>query len=165
MEGGDAMSATDELRRLLDERGVEWESGLPTETIVREPNDALYVERPDGRMHVYFRSYLTPEQAIAATLGPCSDSCNCTDGERTSERMDLDAATLGVTDATGERHGVAGTCKADETERIWCRYKGWLHDRFLTVHVMECSACGGTYEYVNGSYEYCPRCGAKVVDA
>jgi hypothetical protein len=67
----------------LDERGVEWESGLPTETIVREPNDALYVERPDGRMHVYFRSYLTPEQAIAATLGPCSDSCNCTNGERT----------------------------------------------------------------------------------
>ena len=77
------MSATEVLRRLLDERGVEWESGLPTETIVRKPNDALYVERPDGRMHVYFRSYLTPEQAIAATLGPCSDSSNCTDGERT----------------------------------------------------------------------------------
>lgn len=62
-------SATDELRRLLDERGVEWERGLPTETIVRVPIDTLYVERPDGRMHVYFRSYLTPEQAIAATLG------------------------------------------------------------------------------------------------
>ena len=62
-------SATDELRRLLDERGVEYETGLPTETIVREPVDALYVERPDGRMHVYLRSYLTPEQAIDATLG------------------------------------------------------------------------------------------------
>lgn len=63
------MSATDELRRLLDERGVEWESGLPTETIVRVPIDTLYVERQDGRMHVYFRSYLTPAQAIDATLG------------------------------------------------------------------------------------------------
>ena len=62
-------SSTEVLRRLLDERGVEWERGLPTETIVREPIDALYVERPDGRMHVYFRSYLAPEQAIAATLG------------------------------------------------------------------------------------------------
>ena len=63
------MTATDELRRLLDERGVECERGLPTETIVKEPFDALYVERPDGRMHVYFRSYLTPAQAVDATLG------------------------------------------------------------------------------------------------
>ena len=62
-------TATETLRRLLDERGVEWEKGLPTETIVREPIDTLYVERPDGMMHVYFRSYLTPEQAIDATLG------------------------------------------------------------------------------------------------
>jgi ribosomal protein S27AE len=23
--------------------------------------------------------------------------------------------------------------------------------------------CGGTYEHVNGSYEFCPRCGKKVV--
>ena len=71
------MTATEELRRMLDERGVEWERGLPTETIVREPIDALYVERPDGRMHVYFRSYLTPEQAIAATLG--RGTCHITD--------------------------------------------------------------------------------------
>lgn len=63
------MTATEELRRLLDERGIEWERGLPTETIVREPIDALYVERPDGRMHVYVRSYFTPAHAIAATLG------------------------------------------------------------------------------------------------
>ena len=63
------MTATDELRRLLDERGVEWRGGLPTETIIREPIDVLYVERSDGRMHVYFRSYLTPEQAVEATLG------------------------------------------------------------------------------------------------
>lgn len=63
------MSATKRLRALLDERGVEWSGGLPTETIVREPIDALYVERPDGRMHVYFRSYMTPEEAVAATLG------------------------------------------------------------------------------------------------
>ena len=27
--------------------------------------------------------FVTPEQAIAATLGPCNDSCNCTNGERT----------------------------------------------------------------------------------
>lgn len=79
-------SATERLRALLTERGVEWSGGLPTETIVREPIDALYVERQDGRMHVYFRSYMTPEQAVAATLGPgtchpvISDNLNESEG-------------------------------------------------------------------------------------
>lgn len=63
------MTATDELRRMLDERGVEWERGRTAETIVMEPFDVLYGERLDGRMRIYFRSYLFPEQAIEATLG------------------------------------------------------------------------------------------------
>lgn len=66
------MSASDELRRLLDERGVEWED------FDSEPTWA----GGDGRMH-YARQeftfagltdevtvyHLTPEQAIDATLG------------------------------------------------------------------------------------------------
>lgn len=32
----------------------------------------------------------------------------------------------------------------------------------VPIRVMECSACGGTYEHVNGSYEFCPRCGRRV---
>ena len=126
------MTATDELRLMLDERGVEWWSkprlvvgGVEkgTEFDAADGRWVCAIEALDGTICV---SHLTPEQAVTVTLG-------------------------------------VGTCKADETERIWCRYKGGLYDRFLTVHVMECSACGGTYEYVNGSYEYCPRCGAKVV--
>lgn len=36
----------------------------------------------------------------------------------------------------------------------------------VTIHVMECSECGRTYEHVNGDYEYCPRCGRRIeVDA
>lgn len=57
-----------------------------------------------------------------------------------------------------------GVCSADETERIWCRCKGGLHDRFLTVHVMECNECGRTYEHVNGSYEFCPHCGRRIME-
>ena len=76
-------TATDVLRRLLDERGVEWRGGLPTETIVTDPIDVLYVQRTDGMIHVYIRSYLTPEQAIVATLGSCNCSDNCTNSERT----------------------------------------------------------------------------------
>ena len=51
------------------------------------------------------------------------------------------------------------TCKADETEHIDI---SWQDGRHLTIHVMECSECGRTYEYVNGEYEYCPHCGRRV---
>lgn len=134
------MTATDELRRMLDEEGVEYET---------------YIEQPTGFEHVkwsfgkhgnadfnleFGEPWLTmygtisgPAQAIAATLG-------------------------------------RGTCYAYETEPMSCScndvqlHNGkWVTGLSLTVHVMKCSACGGTYEYVNGGYEYCPRCGAKVV--
>lgn len=73
-------SATDELRRLLDERGVEWKGGR---------NHANYTswdasdwrmsaeELADGTlfMRAYSVKHLSPEQAAAATLGPgmCHD--------------------------------------------------------------------------------------------
>ena len=31
------------------------------------------------------------------------------------------------------------------------------------VHVWECDRCGQECEEVNGSYEFCPHCGAEVV--
>lgn len=33
-----------------------------------------------------------------------------------------------------------------------------------TVNVWECSRCGETCEEVNGRYEFCPHCGAEVVE-
>lgn len=63
-------SSTQVLRRMLDERGVEWRGGLPTETMVEADGlDLLYVALPDGRVRAFIRNYLTPEQAIEATLG------------------------------------------------------------------------------------------------
>ena len=119
-----------ELRRLLGERGVrfnkfkfmtQW-AGALGESVEAYPTDMF----PDTLLvkHVF----LTPEQAIEATLG-------------------------------------RGECGADETETISVRGDTWgtYFDKHMTIHVMECSACGGTYEHVNGSYEFCPRCGAKVV--
>lgn len=62
-----------------------------------------------------------------------------------------------------------GTCHAYETETVKCSredatiYHGrWFFGAPLTVHVMECSECGHTYEHVNGSHEFCPRCGRRV---
>ena len=59
----------------------------------------------------------------------------------------------------------SGTCQADETETIECVCDDvWHYCKRLTVHVMECSECGHTYEHVNGSYEFCPRCGRRIVE-
>lgn len=71
-------SATDELRRLLDERGIEWEDGGEGLTIIPAqdgvPRAWTVNTWPSGKdmgdcLWVQNRHPLTPEQAIAATLG------------------------------------------------------------------------------------------------
>lgn len=58
-----------------------------------------------------------------------------------------------------------GTCTADETDTLECVCdQVGRYGMRVTIYVMECSACGHTYEHVNGDYEFCPRCGRKVVD-
>lgn len=85
-------SATDELRRLLTEAGVEWgnirNDGSESDYLTEWQFDgieghAIATEWAVGRLTVCIAHPMTPEQAIAATLGPCNDSCNCTNGERT----------------------------------------------------------------------------------
>ena len=62
-------TATEVLRRLLDERGVEWDYGImgPTTTKFSVNRiDLTFTPMRDGLM---CSTILTPEQAIAATLG------------------------------------------------------------------------------------------------
>lgn len=64
------MTATEELRRLLDERGVEHCDG--TETTLWLKDDMGYRARADEGLQGFIYLHLwctTPEQAIAATLG------------------------------------------------------------------------------------------------
>lgn len=70
------MTASDELRRLLDGRGVEWigtsfstpAKGHPTNTSLgEEHHEATFIEYDDGNVLRLFD--LTPEQAVEATLG------------------------------------------------------------------------------------------------
>ena len=74
------MSATDELRRMLDERGVEWgnvrndgyESDYLTKWQINGIQGHAFVtvtEWPGGLTLETFQRCPTPEQAIAATLG------------------------------------------------------------------------------------------------
>lgn len=127
------MTPTERLRELLDERGVEWKApasydgSTKYDTIVGD----YWFHEYDGRITVHG---LTPEQAIAATLG------------------------------RGTCHPVP-TCNADETDTLECvRDDMGGYCKKLTVHVMECTECGHTYEHVNGDYEFCPRCGRKRAD-
>lgn len=67
------MTATDELHRMLDERGVEW---MPSAWSAKDETfykvgDVGYLatELSSGKMKVCIEGYPTPEQAIAATLG------------------------------------------------------------------------------------------------
>lgn len=69
------MTATDRLRALLDERGVEWETWCPmdgaTSTYVEHNGEAWrfdYDEHFDQLVIVPLSGY-TPEQAVEATLG------------------------------------------------------------------------------------------------
>ena len=78
-------SATDILRAMLDERGVEWKApasydgSTKYDTII----DGYWFHEYDGRITVHG---LTPEQAIAATLGP-KVTGNTSDGYHTFNEL------------------------------------------------------------------------------
>lgn len=131
------MTATETLRAMLDERGVEYKGGERS-VRWRDRNGVMMQAFPlaDGELGMDVWS-CTPEQAIAATLG----RGNCSNNERT------------------------GACTADETDTWECVCDGiGRYGKRVTVHVMECSECGHTYEHVNGDYEFCPHCGRRVVE-
>ena len=137
------MTATDELRRLLDERGVEHRDryshtkgrenpGTSFTTWFVNRDNARFTARADelddGEFGLFFsvEAYrVTPEQAIAATLGD--------------------------TDATWARRVDART-----TTR---------HGKFRTKYgrsVPCCECCG--YGIGDTRWHYCPSCGAEVVE-
>ena len=60
------MTATDELRALLDERGVEWE-GTPGITFWGNCSALDITTNEKEKVHLHL--CCTPEQAISATLG------------------------------------------------------------------------------------------------
>lgn len=64
------MRITDELHKLLDERGVEW-SSIGGDTAWEDSRGwtvTAEADSVDGSM-VYVTALMTPEQAIEATLG------------------------------------------------------------------------------------------------
>ena len=117
------MSATEELRRMLDERGVEWWDSSDDNVLHTTWNDmnCWFNEFPDGWTAWGMAKRGTPEQAIAATLG-------------------------------------RGTCHATSNPPVPKHWTG-------------CSNCGSVWDFFYnicgymGPPNFCPKCGAKVVDA
>lgn len=67
------MTATDRLRELLDERGVDYRVSATGYSIDIGPYTTAYANRSDTTLDVSLRQ-VTPEQAIVATLG--SGTCH-----------------------------------------------------------------------------------------
>jgi len=175
-------TATERLRELLDERGVEWWYGIGEKSTVFDGEHDVRYE-VDGTLGLLFiRSALdvTPEQAIAATLGnertafleekvkrqgeyidkltkekKALFAQNCESATRHAGQIDamqkkLDAATMG-----------AGTCRdLADTPQYGDKTR------------FECSECGYEYNAVGGfgcdygdepDFRFCPNCGRKVV--
>ena len=132
------MTATDELRRLLDERGVEWDYGIRGATTTRFSANGVDLTFTPMRDGLVCSTILTPEQAIAATLGSCNCSDNCTNGERTN----------------GTCHPVISDnlTESEGTGDAWA----------------DCSECGHLLFVLTDPNSqvpnFCPNCGAKVVE-
>lgn len=128
------MSATDELRRLLDEHGVHWWVGEDERKTLWESNGLTweYFNDENGDAWLGFlgacEQDITPEQAIAATLGSgtCKDVCSSV-----SEF----------------------TCSACGFE---CDLTSWIS--------LFDGDDGRHRHHHHGTPHYCPNCGRKVVD-
>ena len=129
------MTATDELRRMLDERGVEWRERVwggkhSVVTFWRARGVRWhYRENRFGEIRLHADG-LPPAQAIAATLGDA--------------------------DATAERRDGAGTVP----HRTTTRHGKWRTKYGRSVPCCEC--CG--YGIGDARWHYCPSCGAEVVE-
>ena len=199
------MSATDELCRMLDERGVEWWQSANTLGCVftrwYSPlfgDEVCAMENGEEGL-VLFDHFMTPEQAIAATLGLGTwvsptwerwhkslrhDEVNSI-GDAVEQLMyeviefggdmgpngntyngidEGDVLTSGYINEWVERFKnmlEPGTCKpatydnGDSTDHL---EPGEYHEFWEPA--CKCSVCGSLIPLRN----YCPNCGAKVVD-
>ena len=129
------MTETEKLRRLLDERGVEWQDKEgPFPITAWESNDVIWVAKAyrTGVFSVETRP-VTPEQAIAATLGS---------GECRTVQMDCFGNPPYNTSGL---NGNSTACGCSECGAPWS-----------TVGMFR----GNVFKH---NFKACPICGRKVV--
>ena len=163
------MSATEELRRMLDERGVEWEDCGNGATYVEHNGEAwrFDYDEPFDQLGIVCLSGYTPAQAIAATLGdvPRLPYFWTHDGTLHVELPKLpESISVRLPDQRDREVSSArtwqymrdnGTCNMEYCDE-------WSGDELYPTEAYVCSACG--YITVDGKPNHCPNCGRKVVD-
>ena len=159
------MSATEELRRLLGERGVEY----------RAIGDATFWETHDGAFRYKAESHaeklmvmtccsqkctvMTPEQAIAATLGSTYEpplACHW-DGDVLVLTVPRDPSSIHVQRAEGQPRKVySGEPELVSTHAVIVSDES---TDCATGHC-ECELCGKPIDIWD---KFCRHCGAKVL--
>lgn len=180
------MSATEELRRLLDERGVEWgnirNDGSESDYLTEWQFDgieghAIATEWSVGHLTICIAHPMSPEEAIAATLGKEPD-----DAAMVKLHNRMNAALLEYERVQGieQRDGDGGVVVpfVAEMHRLLEEAatlgQGACHDKngFDPSLGFECTVCGTMVdEYMTTpmdygrqeQFRYCPGCGARVV--
>ena len=167
------MTATDELRALLDERGVEygWSKEQPDQTWWKDQDGHIYFAK--GISNPMFFNF-TPKQAVEATLGRNPD------GEPASRMTDV---MMRVERALGVDHGGAEVLSAEVVpllrealeiiDAAATLGRGECYNDALKSDQFYCSECGIDLDIVKLSADadfvyvpkYCPSCGRRVVDA
>lgn len=177
-------SSTKILRRMLDERGVEWwddSSIYGTRRTVWKVGGVVFVAAEvSGRLKV--SGYLTPEQAIAATLGPRKQPPYDELIEALRRDWDIEASWdglrrfwyVGLTDEgvrkRDEREATLGrgTCKPREVRSRFSKTQ-----EYVTYHC-ECGHELGGYMTAELPFphtynedelpNFCPNCGRRIVE-
>lgn len=165
------MTATDALRALLDERGVEWweEDGhtLWYGQSIHHAASAFSSFMFGENERVHLNAMVTPEQAVAATLGPAYEPPIAAhwDGDVLVLTTPRDPSSVHVQRAEGQPRKVypseatlgPGTCRAVSMRERDKR--PYLHDELV------CSKCGCqlAHEFGHVWQNYCPECGKRVV--
>lgn len=173
------MSATDELRRMLDERGVEWYEPTmkPNKTWFPDSNGINCCARPWSDKLEIKRHGLTPEQAIAATLGRPTFNADLEQALSFMRIWISEDAHLGESELSAAFEKAEGLRKLDAIESAIAATLGGGECEFIIEDNMNesegmgdvwfrCTNCNATFGYYADGWlmkeNFCPNCGRKV---
>lgn len=175
------MTATEELRRMLDERGVEHYDGTERTLWGYEQtgeDTGIYrfaASEISGGFLQFDMFRIVPEQAIAATLGDSEYErkmdallCRLTNGKFSKTRAyDLDFMESVVreefeTDAAALE---AGACHLEEVDKDCDSASEYMIEREWCFDAVYRCSCGCRFGHVaHDRPKFCPNCGRRVVD-
>lgn len=154
------MTATDELRKMLNELGVEWQAPMSFDGTARYDTTAggYWFHEYDGKITIHG---LTTEQAIAATVG----------SGRAEDVIRQLVARLGVAADFHFAQKYVDCIVEEYSGKLATLWRGTCHPvpiygfdgEFTTYDYDECSECGA--EWDGDIPNFCPWCGRKVATA